>query len=205
MGLSINIPGLGDFIKEIPDKNLILVEGEMDNIKTFFVQKIGYNGTKNGKKITYITSRDKDEVYHQLCQYHFKPDKASILNGNSLSHIKEHITKNSVLIIDSFSYLTLEQESSQFKEIIENIRKMCKKENAIIFLTIETGMLPQKMEKILAHVTDGIIQFKTKESSKGIVRFIRIPKWANGNIIDSNIYYTFNNREINIDLRSRVV
>jgi archaellum biogenesis ATPase FlaH len=205
MGLSINIPGLGDFIKEIPDKNLILIEGEMDNIKTFFVQKIGYNATKIGKNITYITSNDREELQHQLCQYKFKLDKVTILNGNSLSHIRKYITKNSVLIIDSFSYLTLEQELSQFKDILEDIRKMCKKENAIIFLTIETGMLPHRMEKILAHVTDGIIQFKTKESSKGIVRFIRIPKWANGNIIDSNIYYTFNKREINIDLRSRVV
>ena len=52
---------------------------------------------------------------------------------------------------------------------------------------------------------DGIIQFLSKDAADGLTRYIRIPKWMTGSSYDRNIYYTYEEGRINIDLRYRVV
>ncbi len=51
----------------------------------------------------------------------------------------------------------------------------------------------------------GPIDFHVKETGEGIVRFIRISRWMDGCTYDSNIFYTFEDMRLNVDLRNRVV
>jgi KaiC/GvpD/RAD55 family RecA-like ATPase len=65
-------------------------------------------------------------------------------------------------------------------------------------------MLQEQVEVTCAHLADGIMKFLTMDTTKGIRRYIRIPKWMHGKSFDENIYYHFDGREILVDLRSRV-
>jgi KaiC/GvpD/RAD55 family RecA-like ATPase len=73
MSIEITIPGLTEFITEIPEGNLILVEGSIDPIATIFVQYMAISAIKNGKEIQYITSRTEEEVREKI-SYFYEPE-----------------------------------------------------------------------------------------------------------------------------------
>ncbi len=205
MGIPLKIVGLDKFTNEIPDGNIILIKGSIDPIKAFFVQHVGCIAKKNGREVIYITSKVKDEIEESLRFYNSGSQNFNILEERSARHWKDHIKKKSVLIIDSFSYLMLDKTLYEFRDIMEDLRKICKKNNAVVLLTIEDDMLEDKHEITAEYLADGIIQFLTKEASKGISRYMRFPKWMDCSSYDDNIYYQFDGKDMKVDLRSRVV
>jgi archaellum biogenesis ATPase FlaH len=203
MGIPITIAGLNEYIKEIPSGNTIVLQGNIEPIKTLFIQFLAHQASLKGYNVSYISSRAKEEVAEQLKLYNGEIN-FPIIEERSSRHWKDHITKDCVLIIDSFSYLILDDSLIQVRDILEELDSICKKFNAIILLTIEEGMLDEKVQVTLSHIADGIIQFFCHDTSKGIVRFMRIPKWINRKSFDDKIFYHFDGRKINVDLRARV-
>lgn len=204
MGISITIPGLSQFIEEIPDGNLILIEGGIDPISAIFVQKLACTAYNEGKSVIYITSRTKEEVHGQICYFQSEKFDFPIVEERSHRHWKDFITDNSLVVLDSFSYLSIGDTLVEVRHTLEEFLKLCKQLNAIVLLTTERGMLDKKVEITTSHLSDGIFQFMSRDTSEGISRFIRIPKWINGMSFDENIHYTFDGKQINVDLRSRV-
>ncbi|MEM4258155.1 MAG: hypothetical protein QXL17_03265 [Candidatus Thermoplasmatota archaeon] len=203
MGIPISIPGLDQFIHEIPKGNIIVIQGTIDPIKTIFTQILAGFAQKQKKEVIYISSRAKEEICAELLEYtgssHFQ-----VVEERSHQHWKDFVKKDVVLIIDSFSYLVLDKSLSEVRMILEELDSLCKQNNTILLLTLEYGMLDEKVQITIGHLADGIIQFLTKETSSGIARFIRISKWMNRNSFTTNIYYTFDGTRINVDLRARV-
>ncbi|MEM0466510.1 MAG: hypothetical protein QXX20_02760 [Candidatus Thermoplasmatota archaeon] len=203
MGIPISIPGLDQFIHEIPKGNIIVIQGTIDPIKTIFTQILAGFAQKQKKEVIYISSRAKEEICAELLEYtgssHFQ-----VVEERSHRHWKDFVKKDVVLIIDSFSYLVLDKSLSEVRMILEELDSLCKQNNTILLLTLEYGMLDEKVQITIGHLADGIIQFLTKETSSGIARFIRISKWMNRNSFTTNIYYTFDGTRINVDLRARV-
>jgi archaellum biogenesis ATPase FlaH len=204
MGIPVTITGLNQFIEEIPEGNLILVESSIDPIATIFVQQLGVIAQKNGHQVTYITSRTKEEVLEQIIFYQDEPADICVIEERSHRRWKDYVTEKSVLILDSFSYLILDVPLMEIRNILEEFLKLCQQLNAIVIITMERGMLDSKVEIATGHLADGILLFLSKDTSKGIARFIRIQKWIKGQSFDENIYYTFDGKKINVDLRSRV-
>jgi archaellum biogenesis ATPase FlaH len=204
MGIPISITGLNQFISEIPQGNLILVESSIDPIATIFVQKLAVLARKNGHDVTYITSRTKQEISEQIIYYQSEPVDICVIEERSNRKWKEYITEKSVLILDSFSYLILDVPLVEVRSVLEELLKLCQQLNAIVIITMEKGMLDSKVEISTGHLADGILKFLCKDTNKGIARFIRIQKWMKGQSFDENIYYTFDGKKINVDLRSRV-
>lgn len=204
MGIKIDIPGLNKYISEIPDKQIILIEGKLDPIKTYFVTYLGSIANKNGHKVVFITSRVKEEIEKQLAYYGPETKDFEIIEERSARHWEDYISKDSVLIIDSFSYLMLGKSLYEFRDLLEDLRKKCKQERAIVLLTVVDGMLEEKQEITVEYLADGIIRFLTRESPKGIARFVRIPRWHGYVSFDDNIHYTFDGDRMKVDLRSRV-
>jgi archaellum biogenesis ATPase FlaH len=204
MGISVSIPGLDEFVDKIPNGNLILVEGSIDPITSIFVQKLATISSKNDRKVTYITSKAKEEVTEQISYFQDEQVDFRIVEERSTRHWKDYIEKNSVIIIDSFSYLIIDRQLIEVRNILEEFLKLCKQLEAIVLITIEKGMLDEKIEVTCLHLADGIFNFLSKETQLGVMRYIRIPKWINGKAFDKNIYYNFDGKRINVDLRARV-
>lgn len=205
MGIPIDITGLKQFIDEIPDGNIILVEGRIDPVKSFFAQHLGLIADKSGKIVTYVSSRWIEEVKEEVSRQNGGNIPFDIIEERSARHWRDHVADDAVIIIDSFSYLTLDKTLYEFTMDLEHLRKAVKKTNTIVLLISEQGMLEEKMEITTQYIADGVIRFMTKEASKGIARYIRFPKWIGDVSFDDNIYYTFDGKRMNVDLRSRVV
>ncbi len=205
MGIPIDVVGLSKFISEIPDGNIVLIEGRIDPIKAYFAQLIGCTAFSNGREIIYVTSRVPKEIQEELTFYNYNPKTFNIISEKSARHWKDFIKMNTVLIIDSFSYLMLDKELYEFRHIMEELRERCKEKNAIVLLTLEDDMLDEKQEITAEYLADGIIRFRSKDISKGIQRYLYIPKWMDCVSFDDNIYYTFDGKKMKVDLRSRVV
>ena len=107
-------------------------------------------------------------------------------------------------VIDSFSYLNIERPLIEVRRVLEEFLKLCKQKDAIVLLTSERGMLTEQVDVTCAHLSDGIFTFLSKDTDQRIRRFIRIPKWMDGQAFDENIYYNYNGKEIKVDLRTRV-
>ncbi len=204
MGIPIHITGLNEFISEVPDGKMILVEGSIDPIASIFAQQLANVATEHKDLVTYITSRTKEEV-SEMVRFHNK-DAAlfTVVEDPSYLHWKDYLKLNSMLVIDSFSYLVLDKSMFEVKQILEDFLRMSRQQEAIVLLTMELGMLDSKIEVTIAHLADGIFQFLTKDTSVGVAHLIRIPKWVTGNSFDENIHYKFDGRRINVDLRARV-
>ncbi len=205
MGIPINVAGLEKIIKEIPEGNIILIEGKIDPVKTFFVQNIGCSSIKIGRDVVYITSRVINEIKKELIDYDSDTKFFKIIEERSSRHWNDYIKNNSLLIIDSFSYLMLEKSLHEFRENLEDLRQVAKDKNSIVILTVEDGMLDEKAEITAKYLSDGIVIFKKKETSKGISRYFIIPKWSNNMAFNDNIYYDFDGMSMKVDMRSRVV
>ena len=203
MGIPISIPGLSEYISEIPNGNTILVEGDIDPIKTLFIQQLAVEASQRGQTVHYITSRAKEEDLEQIVFYH-SDIVFPIIEERSHRHWKNYIEKDGILILDTFSYLILDKPLSEVRSYLEEIDSLCKQRNAIVFLSVDTGMLESKIHITVRHLADGILCFMSRDTNKGIARFIRIPKWMNRHSFAENIYYSFDGKKINVDLRSRV-
>ncbi|MBN1280530.1 MAG: hypothetical protein JXA00_02665 [Candidatus Thermoplasmatota archaeon] len=203
MGIPIHIAGLNEFIQEIPNGNIVVVQGTIDPIKTIFIQTVAGLAVKHKKEVVYIASRAKEEVVAELSQY-TDSTKCQIVEERSHRHWKDFIRRDAVLIIDSFSYLVLDKTLSEVRTIVEELDSLCKQHNTILLLSLEYGMLDEKVQITIGHLADGIIHFLSKETTKGIARYIRISKWMNRDSFNDNIYYTFDGKKISIDLRARV-
>jgi len=204
MPIKITIPGLTEFITEIPDGNLILVEGSIDPIATVFVQHLALTAFQGGKDVNYITSRTEEEVREQMKLMFDKDADFQIVSEKSHRHWQDYITDNGVTIIDSFSYLNIERPLSDVRRVLEEFLSLVKQKEALVFITMERGMVEENVTVTCKHLCDGIFLFLSRDTDLGIRRYIRIPKWMNGKSFDENIYYHFDGKDIRVDLRSRV-
>ena len=204
MGISISITGMSTFLKDIPDGNLILVEGSIDPITSLFVQTIAINAFQENKPVHFISSRAEEEVRTQINTFQTKEIPIPIIEERSHRYWQNYITDNGLTIIDSFSYLNIERPLIEVRRLLEEFLKLCKQKEAIVIITTERGMLTEQVNVTCAHLADGIFRFLTKDTDQGLKRLIRIPKWMNWQSFDENIYYNVNGKEIKVDLRTRV-
>jgi archaellum biogenesis ATPase FlaH len=205
MGIPVTITGLKELISEIPEGNLILAVSSTSPVNTIFVQKISVQAVKYGNPVTYITSRTAQEVHEQIVYYQNESAHGlRVVEERSPMRWKDYIEKQSLLVIDSFSYLVLDMTLTEVRVILEEFLHDCQDRNAVVLLTMEEGMLDRRTEISTAYLADGIFQFLNKETSKGVAHFIRIPKWMKAQSFNDNINYTFEDKSIKVDLRSRV-
>lgn len=205
MGIPIAITGLRDIISEIPEGNLIVAVSSISPVSTVFAQKIAVVASQHGYPTTYVTSRTAQEVREQILYYQNESaPEVRIVEERSPMRWKDYINEHSLLVINSFSYLVLELSIGEVRIILEEFLHYCQERNAVVFLTMEDGMLDRKIEIATSHLADGIFQFMLKETSKGVAQFIRIPKWMKAQSFNDNINYTFEDKGIKVDLRSRV-
>ena len=204
MSIPIQIPGLNEYIQEIPEGNIILFQGGINPISSIFVKTLAFSAYKEGRKINYITSKTEEEVEEQL-DFFLKGDVSfTIAAERSHRHWGEYVEEDTVTIFDSFSYLVLDHPLAEVRRILEELLRLCKQKNATIFLTTEQGMLDEKVDTTVCHLVDCIVLFLSRDTEKGVRRYMRIPKWVFGQSFEDNIYYPFDGKHILIDLRSRV-
>lgn len=192
-------------IPEIPDSCAIVVEGTADSMNSVFVQMIGHSAQLHGRRVTYVTSRSSAEVEAQMHRHLPGDAMFDIIEDFSPDSIGVGLQRRCVHIIDSFSYLMIDEDLNGFRKVLEAVKTFSRVNESIVLLTTESGMLERRCEITAEHLADGVIQFMSREVPEGVVRFVRVPKWVDGRSLDKNLYYTFDGAMIKVDQRSRVL
>ncbi|HYB77928.1 MAG TPA: hypothetical protein VEE83_04515 [Thermoplasmata archaeon] len=209
MSIPVEVPGLDTIIPRIDPAKVIVVESGADSAKSFFVRRLALTAARLGQSVTFVTSRDQEEIRAQLSA-EAGPDLK--LDGWLHLHERDAVRRldefgggGGLLAVDSFSFLSLELPGPEIASMMRDLRAVCRREGTLVLLATDRGMLPQQSEAVVHHLADGLLQFHAREAADGIVRFLRIPKWFDGSFVDRNIYYEFDGRRLAIDLRSRVL
>ncbi len=209
MSLPVEVPGLDTIIPRISEGTIVIVESGADSAKSFFIRRLALTAARLGQPVTFVTSRDQEEVRSLLSREagpDFQVDGWLHLHErDAVQRLDEFGRAGGILAVDSFSFLTLELTGTELAGLLRSLRGICRTDQTLVILATDRGMLPSQSEAIVHHLADGLLQFHAKESGEGIVRFIRIPKWSDGTFVDRNVYYEFDGRRLAIDLRSRVL
>lgn len=209
MGIPVEIPGLHTLIPEIGDGHIVLVEGGADPAKSFFVRRVTLSALKGHRPVTFVTSRDRDELRGLLEKEGGRPAweerSVEVLEENEVSDLTPYASGGGLLAVDSFSFLALGLAGPELARLLRELRSRCRDRGTTVVLGTDRGMFEPRAEAVSAHLVDGVIQFHAKEGPEGLIRYLRIPKWPDGRFVDRNIYYDFDGQRIAVDLRSRVL
>ncbi len=216
-------------LKNVPPNVVLLVEEDIGDIKSIFFQKIASDALKSGKKVHYISTRDsKIAISEQLKKYGIneKADNFTVL-GNFVDPITLldicHRRKNlctkiyagtdyslhnvadaDVCIIDMFSSLFIHEDVDVLTEALNSLMNISREANITFLLSADMGILPERSEKIVRSMVDGIIQFRTEYLGGKINRFINIPKMKGSIPMNKMIAYNVTSQGIMMDNRERV-
>jgi KaiC/GvpD/RAD55 family RecA-like ATPase len=200
----IDIPGLEQFIPILPFGAVVFVKGGVDPAKTFFAFHLVETANISGRSVNIITSRSRIEVEELLQEYFPAATDVNVIDFLK-EDLMETIPSGSLVVVDSFSFLLLENDISYACAKIMDFKLASRMTSSLFVLVIDDGMLDERTEAALMHYSDGLIKFMTVESSEGMKRFMRIPLWVDRTCFDDNIFYAFNDGRISLDLKYRVV
>ncbi|MGM0771354.1 MAG: RAD55 family ATPase [Halobacteriota archaeon] len=221
------LPSIG--LKEIPKNAVLLVEEDLGSIKSTFVQEIAFSALKNDKKVLYIsTKRSREDVLDQMSMLKmdgncdglvilgdFK-DKVALMDlfhGNDpaaghLYHIVDPSLNNifdvDICIMDTFSSLFIEGDEHSMVESINSLINISRNNNTTFLLAADTGILDERVERIMRSMMDGVVQFKTQYTGGKITRYINIPKMKGMLPLNKMIAFNVTKEGIQIDTRERV-
>ncbi|HYA58052.1 MAG TPA: hypothetical protein VEH57_06290 [Thermoplasmata archaeon] len=209
MSLPVEVPGLDTIIPEITEGSVVVVESGADSAKSFFVRRLALTAGRLGWPVTFVISRDREELRGQLtaeAKSGIPPDGwLHIHERDALQSLDEFGEVGGLLAVDSFSFLTLNLPGADLAFLLRGIRSVCRRRRTLVLLATDRGMFLPQAEAVVVHLADGLLQFHAREGPEGVVRFLRIPKWLDGKFVDRNIYYEFDGKRLAIDLRSRVL
>jgi KaiC/GvpD/RAD55 family RecA-like ATPase len=202
--IPIDIPGFDQFIPILPFGAVIFIKGGVDPAKTFFALHLIEAANKAGRFVNVISSRSGMEVRELIQEYFPTAVRTNIIEASEVDIIND-VHPDSLVVVDSFSFLMLENDLKLTSSKIREMKAASQRTNSLFVLVIDDGMLDDRTEAVLLHFADGLIKFMSADNPEGLKRFMRIPLWINGTSFDDNIFYTFNDGRLSVDLRYRVV
>ncbi|MBP1909151.1 RAD55 family ATPase [Methanolobus bombayensis] len=216
-------------LKNVPSNVVLLIEEDIGDVKSVFFRKISSDALKLGKKVHYISTRNSEkDIIEELNKFGIKdhPKELNIIGNfsNPVSLLDmcyrrhkltsrlygkdagplHNITDADVCIIDMFSSLFIHEEIEVISETIEALANISREENITFLLSADIGILPDRAEKIIRSMVDGVIQFKTEYAGGKINRFINIPKMKGSIPLNKMIAYNVTSQGITMDTRERV-
>ncbi|WP_019176215.1 hypothetical protein [Methanomassiliicoccus luminyensis] len=206
MGVAVEVPGLNQFIDEVPDGTIISIEGGVDHPKAVLAYMIIRTALGQGRELIYVGPPGVAGLLEQLPVWGDLSGRlAHRFEGLDLAPLCACLPSKPLVIIDSLSYLVHEKDIAEVRTVLESIRLGARSSGAIIVQLLESELLSKELLALVGFHSDGIIQFIVRDVPDGVTRFMRIEKWMSGSSFERNIYYNYTEGNINVDLRYRVV
>lgn len=208
MSLPVEVPGLDTILPEIGDGTIVIIEGGADLAKSFFVRRLCRTALHAGRAVTFVTSQDARELQEMFARENGAAGTAElvrVVEMDAVDNLSEFAPPGGLLAVDSFSFLTIGLPPPDLARMLRDLHRVSRESRATTLLATDQGMLDSRAEAVVTHLAEGHIEFHVQEGAEGLVRFIRVPKWADGRFVDRNIYYEFDGKRLAIDLRNRVL
>lgn len=221
--------GLGN----IPSNVVLLVEEDMGDVKSVFVQMVAQELLRDTKKVVYIsTARSLEDVKDQMFPPASDDEKNNLGNNfailgsfddlrsllyicqkdekmcTDVNRMPDPMLKNildaDVCIIDTFSYLFMEEDTAIIKSALNSFVAMTRANKSTFLLLSDMGILTERSERIIRSMVDGVIQFRTEYMGSKINRYINIPKMPGNPPLNRMVPFNVTGKGITIDTRERV-
>ena len=217
--------GLGD----IPDNVVLLIEEDIGNVKSVFVQMVAQELLKDMRRVIYFStvhsredvrgklslsaSEDENGIFKMLGSlddvrallYICKNDEKRSENAQAIPEpVLRTILDADIFIIDTFSYLFMEEDTGFIKDALNSFVAMSRQNKTTFLLLSDMGILTDRVERTIRTMADGIIQFRTEYIGSKINRYINIPKMAGNPPLNRMIPFNVTGKGISIDTRERV-
>jgi KaiC/GvpD/RAD55 family RecA-like ATPase len=209
MDIPVEVPGLDSLVPQIQGGRVVVSESGPDPAKSFFIRRICRTALRLEVPVSFVTSRGQDEVEalfrgegEQGSAY---SEALHVVEKDELRDFEEVPAGDGVLAVDSFTLLTLDLASVEIAHLMRRFRALCRDRGTTVLLATDRGVQAPSAEAVTNYLSDGVVQFHSKEGPEGISRFLRIPKWTDGKFVDRNVYYDFDGKRMAIDLRRRVI
>ena len=217
--------GLGD----IPGNVVLFVEEDIGDVKSIFVQMVAQELFKDMRKIVYLsTARSREEVRGRLSLSASENENGNFVVVGSFEDLRallyicqkdeamctdvqtmpdpalRNILDADICIIDTFSYLFMEEDTGTIKDALNSFTAMSRENKTTFLLLSDMGILTDRAERTIRAMADGIIQFRTEHVGSKINRYINIPKMPGNPPLNRMIPFNVTGKGISIDTRERV-
>lgn len=187
----------------LPRDSLILVEEELGDVKRVFIQMIGVEAIKQGKKVTYVTFLSREDVLRQSSAFGLKEaEQFEVIEQFSDGSRLHEVCTGDLCIIDGFSLMNMDADGTHIIARIRSILNLCK-DGRIIMLASDMGVLSDREENAMRAMSDGIVQFTTGAGEDHISHFINVPKMRGLPPADKLVPFTVEETGVSIDTRER--
>ncbi len=215
-------------LSDVPQHVVLLVEEDIGDAKTIFFRNITSEALKTGKTVYYISTKSSEKdvreqlsflglgtglenltvmgnftdpfVLLDLC---YNRRKLCTLFGKDNMPLCT-MTDTDICIIDSFSSLFIHEELQSMTQALNSLITISRDTNTTFVLASDMGILPERAEKVVRSMVDGIIQFRIEYFSDKISRYINIPKMKATIPPKKMMAYNITGQGIMVDTRERV-
>jgi KaiC/GvpD/RAD55 family RecA-like ATPase len=187
----------------LPRDSLLLVEENIGDVKRVFIQMIGAEAVRQGKKVIYVTFLSREDVLRQSSDFGLKEsgqfEVVEKFNDGSRLH---EVCIGDLCIVDGYSLMNMDADGVHIIARLRSLLNLCKN-GRIIMLASDMGVLSEREENAVRAMSDGIIQFNTEKGEDHISHFINVPKMRGLPPADKQIPFTVEETGISIDTRER--
>jgi KaiC/GvpD/RAD55 family RecA-like ATPase len=188
----------------LPKRSLLILEEELGDNKRIFAQMLGADAVKAGKEVIYVTPKAREDVIRQISVLGINGDAGFKIIDKFRDRFRlQELCSGDLYIVDGFSLLFSEAHPQEVYSILNTLSDLSRVGERIIILTSDIGVLPQKSEKMMHAMADGIIQFNVVYEEDRISRYINIPKLAGTTPQEKMISFAVDEGKIYIDTRER--
>ncbi|HTY52833.1 MAG TPA: ATPase domain-containing protein [Methanomicrobiales archaeon] len=185
----------------LADQRLVLVEGETGGVQAVYALSIARDALKKGRKVTYITHHDREDVLKVMDGYALEANGMEIADNVSEWRTVP-IPEGALVVLDSLPFFSAEDTREGMRRLVSDMARAARPGRTILLLS-ETGILHPSHELLASALADGVVRFVAEREGEKIRRFIHVPKMRGYLPIDRMIPFTLTEQGILIDPRER--
>lgn len=190
--------------KSLPKGSLIVLEEEEGDNKRIFALMLGAEAIKAGKEVVYVTTKSREDVVRRLSALGVEDAAGFKVIDKFRDRSKlQGSFGGDLYIVDGFSLLFSEACLHEVYSILNDLSDLSRAWERISILTLDSGVLPEKAERMTRAMADGVIQFKAVYQEDRIKWYINIPKLIGLTPPDRMIPFGVDGGRIYIDTRER--
>jgi KaiC/GvpD/RAD55 family RecA-like ATPase len=164
-------------LEELPEKSVLLVEEDIGDIKGIFSKMIVADGLRSGKKVLLASPGSNDEIIQQLSGYRIKDFNKLDIVEKFFEHSKIiEICNSDVNIFENFTLPFIDADIKDLFNVMKALNDISRKNNSIILLIVENGLVPDSYQRLIRTLSDGIIQLTFSNTESRIDRYINVAK-----------------------------
>lgn len=193
-------------LDEILPGSLLLIEEETGDIKRVFVQMLAAEALDRGRRVTYITPRMRSDILKEMSAYGEK----GIENLEVIERTRDHtklgeLCSGDVCVIEGFPFFFLDAVDRELLSVVNALSHSCRKNDRLILLTADIGIMPLKQEKMVRSIADGVIQLTMTLMENRISRYLLVHKLRGMGPEEKMIPFSVDEtcRSIYVDTRER--